>query len=91
MLVAGLGIAGTGFALPDNEYACKVQTKSMALGLVMVQAFDLRSAQSLAASAAATRVDGKSEGVQIVLECIRFPGSRFGDSEFQAFVDSMPR
>lgn len=86
-----LGQVGTSLALPKNEYACKVQTASIHIGVVMVQAHDLASAQSIAATAPATRMDGKVEKAQSVLECIRFPGDRFGDTEFQAFIESMPR
>ncbi len=78
-------------ALPENEYACKVETRSQQTGVVLVQADDEPSASRIAASVNATRLDGVKEQVKTVLKCIDFPGQRFSDSRLQAFVEAMPR
>lgn len=86
-----LGHAGSGYALPANEYVCRVQTNSDQVGVVWVQADDAAIASNLASMVNATRLDGVAEQVKTVLECIPFPEERFGDIALQAFVDSMPR
>lgn len=86
-----LGQAGTGFALPDDDYACQVQTNSGQAGLVMVQAYDLSSAIRIAGQVNAMRMDGVAEQAKTVVQCILFPQQRFTDTAFQAFVDALPR
>lgn len=86
-----LGHAGSGFALPANEYVCRVQTNSDRVGVVLVQADDAAIASNVASAVNATRLDGVAEQVKTVVECIPFPQERFSDTALQAFVDSMPR
>lgn len=91
VVVALLAQAGMVFALPSNEFACKVQTKSHQTGLVMVQAEDLSNARAIAARSNAKRLDGGEEQVQLVVECVRFPQGRLADADLQAYLDAMPR
>lgn len=91
IIAALLGQAGASYALPANEFTCKVQTISDQIGVVMVQADDLPGAQSTALEVEARQLDGEMEQVKTVLECIRYPEDRFVDYKFQAFVDAIPR
>ena len=86
-----LTLAGFAHGLPDNEYICKVQTLSVKLGAVWVQADSRAMAGELASGAVAHTVDGKREPAQSSLECIQIPGETFQDKEFQSFVESVPR
>jgi hypothetical protein len=86
-----LGYAGPGFALPANEYVCRVQTNSEHVGVVWVQADNAAVASDAASEVNATRLDGVQEQVKTVLECIPFPQERFSDAALQAFIDAMPR
>jgi hypothetical protein len=86
-----LSLAGASYGLPENEYICKVQTLSVKLGAVWVQADSREMAGELARRATAHTVDGKREPVQSSLECIQIPGETFQDKEFQRFVDGVPR
>lgn len=81
----------TAYALPANEYACKVLTIGDQTGVVMVQADDLAKASETASKRKARRLDGLVEQVKLVVECIPYPGQRFSDTALQAFIDSMPR
>lgn len=84
--------AGAQADLPDKEFACKVQTASLKIGAVLVQAWDVESARELAATAEAVRVeDREREPAQMTLQCVQYPGGRFPEPEFQAFVESLPR
>ncbi|MFT4519502.1 MAG: hypothetical protein ACI9JM_001898 [Halioglobus sp.] len=78
-------------ALPDKEFACKVQTETLSIGAVLVQAWDLASANKIALASPAETMAGNTEAVQLVLECLPFPGGLFSDSAFQAFLENMPR
>lgn len=86
-----LGHVGSGFALPANEYVCRVQTNSDQIGVVMVQADDAYIASNVASKVNAMRLDGVAEQVKTVLECLPFPQERFSDTALQAFIDAMPR
>ena len=87
LLLASQGAA----ALPEKEFVCKVQTSRIMLGAVMVQAHDMDGAMKAAISGEATALDGSRDSVQSVLECVPFPEGRFMDSQFQAFVQGLPR
>jgi hypothetical protein len=84
-------LAGVVYGLPANEYICKVQTVSVKLGAVWVQADSREIAAELASRAVAHTVEGKREPAQSTLECIQIPGETFQDKEFQRFVEGVPR
>ena len=91
-VLAGLLSTGACADLPDNEYACKVQTVSLKIGAVLVQAYDLESAKELAAVSVAVRVDDRvREDAQLTLQCVQFPGGVFPEPAFQSFIESLPR
>ena len=48
LMLVVFGVATKVRAMPDKEFACKVQTISQQLGAVYVQADDLASAQRIA-------------------------------------------
>lgn len=78
--------------LPDKEFVCKVQTHTLRIAVVFVQAWDMNSAREIAAVSPAVRIeDGREEQAQMVMECVLSPGGRFGDSAFQSFIENMPR
>ena len=89
-LAMALACAAPQAALPEGEYACQVQTRGAAMGLVLVQADSLPEAEQMAQGAKATTSDGSSAAVDRVIECITLREERFTDSQFQQFFESLP-
>lgn len=77
--------------LPENEFACQVNTAGGKSGLVLVQADDKQGARTTAAKAMAwemgdTRSPSPSQSKALkVVECIFVASERFKDSWFQKF------
>ena len=77
--------------MPANDYICKVQTVSVRLGVVFVQADTRAIAAEVASTALAYTVEGERERAQLTLQCIESAGESFQDKEFDNFVNSIPR
>ena len=75
-------------ALPDNEYACQVQTGAGTPGLVLVQAYTKEQAVKSASAASALTANGTRSQATAVVECIRRPGETFQDVEFKRFYQN---
>ncbi len=75
-------------ALPDNEYACQVQTRVGVQGLVLVQADTKEKAVKVAGGASALTANGTHSKATAVVECIRRPGETFQDAEFKRFYQT---
>ena len=75
-------------ALPDNEFACQVQTRAGAQGLVLVQAHTKEKAVKAASGASALTANGTYSKATAVVECIRRPGETFRDTEFKRFYQN---
>ena len=77
--------------LPQNEFACHVQTVNEVSGLILVQADRKEDAVAVAASAVAWEVGGGKSQSTRVFQCIQSPGGVFDDREFDQFYKGMPK
>ena len=76
--------------LPENSYACHVQTKGGSPGLVTVQAHSMESAKKIALRVEALKMDGTYAPVTSLIQCIQWPEGRFSDPQFQKFYKNLP-
>jgi len=75
----------------SSEFACQVTTSDGGQGLVLVQANSEDKGSEVAASAEQVRtILGNLSKAVAVLECIRHPGGRFKDANFQLFYKDVP-
>ncbi len=77
--------------LPQNEFACHVQTVNEVPGLILVQADRKEDAVAVAASAVAWEVGGGRSQSTRVLQCIQSPDGVFDDREFDLFYTNLPK
>lgn len=90
-LLAAL-VSGTAAAqLPQNTYACEVQTKDGVAGLVLVQADTVEEAKTASGAATAHKVGGGKSPAVSVVECIDARQGSFRDSYFQNFYEKFPK
>ncbi len=78
-------------AMPAQEFACEVRAEGGRLGMVLVQADDMKLAKHSAVGAVAKTMDGIDSVATAVIECIVSPQGKFRDFQFQQFYESTPR
>ena len=91
ILAAAIFSAPAYTALPDNSYACQVETKNSGPGLVAVQAHSSKAARKLALQFDALTRNGTRARPTALVECIKAPEGRFSDSTFQYFYENLER
>tara|TARA_R110001599_G_scaffold353823_1_gene599180 strand:- start:63604 stop:63915 length:312 start_codon:yes stop_codon:yes gene_type:complete len=75
---------------PNLVFDCQVITTSGAQGLVGIQSFSLKEAETGALGLSAITLLGSHEPADRVVQCVeKGSGNSFSDSSFQAWVEDM--
>jgi len=91
ILIAAVFSVPAHSALPENSYACQVQTKKSGPGFVAVQAHTIEDARKLALEFDALTRNGTRALPIALVECIEVPAGRFKDPLFQYFYENLER
>ena len=91
LVAAMFSIAGHA-ALPENSFACQVETRNSGHALVRVQAHTMQAARKIALeSEDALTLDRRRAPATALVQCVEAPGGRFADTRFQIFYENVER
>jgi len=90
-LLAALFASSAQAALPENSFACQVETRENGHGLVRVQAHTMQAARRIALESDALTRDGKRAQATALVQCVEVPKGKFSDLQFQYFYENVER